>query len=60
MQTSFVVQFADATTASAQLPTMKHDYFASHDFVIYNPYGDVKAVVLGNSSSLEDAVRQVG
>ncbi len=60
VQTSFVVRFADAATASAQLPTMKHDYFASHDFIIYNPDGDVKAVVLGNSSSLEDAVRQVG
>jgi hypothetical protein len=37
---------------------MKTDYRASHDFSLYG--ADVKAVVLTNSSSLEDALLQVG
>ena len=57
-QTSFVVQFASPATATAQVPTMKTDYRASHDFSLYG--ADVKAVVLTNSSSLEDALLQVG
>ena len=57
-QSSFVVQFTSPSIATAQVPTMKADYLASHDFTVYG--SDVKAIVLTKSSGLQAAVEQVG
>ena len=59
-QTSFVVQFANQATAEAQVTTMKQDYPASHDFTIYTPSSDVKAIVLTKSTGLQAAIQQIG
>jgi hypothetical protein len=57
-QTSFVVQFANPSTASAQVQTMKNEYLSSHDFTVYG--SNVRAIVLTKSGALEAAVQQVG
>jgi hypothetical protein len=59
-QISFVVQFANPATASAQLQTMKTDYLTSHDFTVYSNAPYIKAVELTSSAGLQGAVAQVG
>lgn len=58
VQVSYVVEFTDSKTASAQYGAVKSAYLPSHQFTIYDNF--VKAVEYQPISAVEAAIRLVG